>query len=126
MIAEIDITQITVSLFTLIGVLATSYFSFRSNRNSRQINDAVNNIQKTGGVRIYDLALKNAEGVDELLEWKRSFNNSPWSSGEGVQQWLKEHDMKLKALSCKTLKPSDKTTRVNSNPNPSHETDIQK
>jgi hypothetical protein len=141
MLAEIDLTQIVVSLFTLLGVIATSYFSFRSHRTTRAVNDAVNNVHKTGGERIYDLVLNNAkaaqkvqDGLDhvykktnELLEWKRSNANSPWNSGAGVQEWLKEHNQTLQELKfghC-SCSPHQDTTEIFAKPNPVADTEKQ-
>ena len=138
MIAEIDLTQILVSLFTMIGVLATSYFSFRSHRTTRAVNDSVNNVHKTGGERIYDLVLNNAkatqkvedglksvgEKADELLEWKRSYADSPWHNGEGVQKWLAEHHQTLAELKCRHHHPvpareaREATSKIFPKPNP--------
>jgi hypothetical protein len=141
MLAEIDLTQIVVSLFTLLGVIATSYFSFRSHRTTRAVNDAVNNVHKTGGERIYDLVLNNAkaaqkvqDGLDhvykktnELLEWKRSYANSPWNSGAGVQEWLKEHNQTLQELKCGhcSCSPHQDTTEIFAKPNPVADTEKQ-
>ena len=103
-----------------IGLVFTSVFSFLSHRQSRQVNDAVNNVHKSGGKRIYDLALENHQKVnevkkhsEELIKWKRSYDDSPWKSGEHVKEWLDDHKHILEPCDeCPCYCPCRKTPDV--------------
>lgn len=57
------------------------------------VNDAVNH-RHPDTPRLFDLVVSNKLSTDELLEWKRSYNDSPWKDGEGVRKWLEENKCK--------------------------------
>jgi|DEB0MinimDraft_6_1074348.scaffolds.fasta_scaffold05410_5 hypothetical protein len=117
------IVAIIGSFMGFCGICVTAVFSFLGHRNTRQINDAVNNVHHHGGERIYDLVVNNAvasqkfdrdlaevrKHTEELIEWKRGYEDSPWRDGGSVKKWLKEHENVLE-------KAEDKTTRIFANP----------
>jgi hypothetical protein len=97
--------QIVVALITLIGVGITVYHSSGSHKNSRQTNDAVNHIHGTGKERLYDLVLGNTSKLldvksdtDELVAWKKGYDETPWNNGDGVKDWLEKHQEEIQEI----------------------------
>ena len=104
----IDVASIVASVMTFLGMVITTVFSYRTKKGIGEVNDSVNHVHKSGGKRLYDLALENharvnevKEHTDELIQWKRSYHGSPWEDGDGVKKWLKEHN--------EILEPDEKT-----------------
>ena len=84
--------NIIISALTIVPASIGAIAAVMSARHSKQANDAVNHRHITGTPRLYDLALENHQKVDELVGWKRGYDESPWNNGSGVEEWLKEHD----------------------------------
>ena len=90
--------EVLVALLTFLGVVVSSIFSVLGHKNAKAANNAVNNVEDPSQPRIYDLAVQNSLNVgeikhdtEELIDWKDSFNDSPWASGEDAKQWLEDH-----------------------------------
>ena len=72
-----------------IGIAASAIYSFLSHRNAKQANDAVNHRHVTGTPRLYDLALRNDERVDEIVEWKRGYEKEGvLDTGDKVSEFM--------------------------------------
>ena len=71
-----------------IGIAASAVYSFLSHRNAKQANDAVNHRHRTGTPRLYDLMIRTDERVDELIEWKKSYEGGPLDSGKKVCEFV--------------------------------------
>ena len=89
-----------------IGAIAASMaavWAAKAKREASQANDAVNHRHAVGTPRLYDLALRNDERTDELIEWKRGYDGGPLDDGQKVEQFVDEFE-RLKALqeSCCT------------------------
>lgn len=41
---------------------------------------------------------RNSEKIDELVQWKRSFDDCEWRTGRGVKRWLDEYEPMLRKL----------------------------
>jgi hypothetical protein len=96
---------IIVAVLTLLGVIVNSFFGFLTHRNAKSINDAVNHRhRRTDTVgktppKLYDLAIENhlklgsvENQVNELVEWRHSYDESPLNTGAGVKRFLEEFD----------------------------------
>ena len=66
-------------------------------RQATEANDAVNHRHK-GQPRLFDVVLKNHGHIEELVQWKRSYDDSPWKTGEGVNEWLAKYSDRLDRL----------------------------
>lgn len=86
--------NVIIAALTIIPASIGAIAAVMSARHSKQANDSVNHRHVTGTPRLYDFALENHKKVDELVGWKRGFDDTPWNSGNGVEKWLKEHDAK--------------------------------
>ena len=84
-------------MFSSIMGVVIAIISHRGAKDSKAANDAVNH-RHEDQPRLFDLALKNHDIAKELQSWKRSYSDSPWKDGEGVQKWLSEHEEKMKDL----------------------------
>ncbi len=91
------VTTEVVAICTMITSVVTGVLAYlgkrharEANANAKATNDAVNN-RHPDHPKLYDLALSNKDSTDELIEWRRSYNESPWADGHGVKTWLEEH-----------------------------------
>jgi len=98
------VTTEVVAICTMITSVVTGVLAYLGKRharsasdNAKQTNDAVNN-RHPDHPKLYDIALKNKAGVDELIEWRRSYNDTPWSDGRGVHKWLDKHGKEHEAI----------------------------
>lgn len=89
----------------ILGLLAAAFWSFMSHRQSRQVNDSVNHRHETGTPRIYDLMIsvnktteRTEARVDELIEWKRTYDGGPLADGLKVREFVDQ--MQRLKMSC--------------------------
>ena len=61
-----------IPIITAVCASLAAGFSVKANKNARAANDAVNHRHLSGTPRLYDLVLRNATAIDELIEWRRS------------------------------------------------------
>jgi len=99
-----DSTHIIVSMIGFLGIVVTAFLSYLTHRHTREINDAVNHRHERGpdALKLYDLALDNhattrvleqqnkalAKQGNELIEWKRSYENGPLDTGSKVGEFV--------------------------------------
>ena len=96
-----DSTHIIVSLIGLAGVSVTAVFSYLSSSRAKEINDAVNHRHEKRGAdapKLYDLAWENHRKVDELIEWKRTYQGGPLDDGNKVVDFVESTERRLSKL----------------------------
>lgn len=97
-----------VAICTLAGVLVTSVasiacaaISHRSHRSVKEINDAVNHRHEKKGPdapKLYDLIWENHEKSNELIEWKRGYDDGPLGTGGQVDRFVEKTNRRLDRL----------------------------
>jgi hypothetical protein len=104
-------------------ILISTVWSFLSARRSKvaasqatQANDAVNHRHINQTPRLYDVVLKTDKQVDELVNWKRTYDGGPLDSGQKVIDFMdtflelrshvREHDDKIEDI-VDELNPDD-------------------
>lgn len=99
--------SIVVGLLTLIGTIVASVYSRRGSKQATEANKAVNGIAP-GETRLYDLVFEGRLKQEELLAWKRSWDESPWRDGEAIREWFdqseedhKKRDRKLDSIEAR-------------------------
>lgn len=104
MLIELNITEVIVGILSFLGIIISSVFSFLSHKNSKQINSAVNNVGPKEP-RIYDIVMSNQIKLEhiekrqtDIVNWKDSFKESPWSTGDGAKKWLAEYESNVQML----------------------------
>ncbi len=114
---QVNMTEIILGVISFCGIMISSIFSFLSHRNAKQANNAVNGVGPDKP-RIYDIATSNyikikkiEERQRELIEWKDSYKDSPWSTGEGVRKWLEMYELSSKKLNSDDSDDSNSTTK---------------
>ena len=86
---------------TLLCCALAAIWSKNAKKEAAQANDAVNHRHVDGTPRLYDLALRNDERTDELIEWKRSYEGGPLDTGEKVENFMQEfRDLKGRCPEC--------------------------
>jgi hypothetical protein len=95
---QVNMTEIIVGIISFCGIMISSIFSFLSHVNAKQANKAVNGVGPNKP-RIYDITMSNYNKIKkieerqrELIAWKDSYKDSPWSTGEGVRKWLEMYE----------------------------------
>ena len=94
---DIDFRLILESIVAGILLILSWYGKSHAKKAAQQAssaNDAVNHRHKTQP-RLFDVVLKNNAAAQELLEWKRSYDDSPWNTGKGVKDWLEENRQEI-------------------------------
>ena len=114
---QVNMTEIILGVISFCGIMISSIFSFLSHRNAKQANNAVNGVGPDKP-RIYDIATSNyikikkiEERQRELIEWKNSYKDSPWSTGECVRKWLEMYELSSKKLNSDDSDDSNSTTK---------------
>jgi hypothetical protein len=87
-----------IKALTLLVVTMSAIFAKRASMQAAEANDAVNHRHADGSPRLYDLAIRNDQRLDELLEWKRGYDGGPLDTGQKVTDFMAEFE-KLRA-SC--------------------------
>ena len=96
-----DSTQIIVSLIGLAGISVNAVFSYLSSARAKEINDAVNHRHEKRGAdapKLYDLAWENHRKVDELVEWKRTYQGGPLDDGNKVVEFVDRTERRLSTI----------------------------
>ncbi len=76
---------------TLLVATMAATWARGAKKESAQANDAVNHRHATGTPRLYDLALRNDERTDELIAWKRGYEQAGHlDTGEKVEAFMAE------------------------------------
>ena len=99
---------------TITAVLSgvSAYLVKQSHKSIEDVNDAVNHRHTRGenAPKLYDAVLHLHERTDkldgkcdELIEWKRSYDKSPWNSGDKVLDYIEDNNKKINAVFEKTI-----------------------
>jgi len=90
--------SLVVGVLSMSGTIIVAFIAHKGKNYAKSADDAVNHAKENGTPRIYDLVIENHQRGDrvekqvmEIVEWKRSYGESPWDDGDGVQEWLKDH-----------------------------------
>ena len=89
---------VVVALLTFLTVVYNSYKQAQTARRTEEINDSVNNRHlkkdKDGNVppKLYDLAISNNLKIEEIVEWKNGFNDSPFGNTEEINKFCDRLD----------------------------------
>lgn len=93
-----------VGILNLVGVLLVAIIGWMTKRHAKNADNAVNNVPKNSPrlvemvAHVHEQMMEVKENMLELLHWKRSYKDSPWNDGAGVQQWLDEHTERQKEI----------------------------
>jgi hypothetical protein len=113
---EIVVAAIT-STLGLVGVIITAVFSYAnsitakdSRRIIEEINDAVNHRHDKKGPdapKLYDLIWENHKKSDELIQWKRSYDDGPMEDGTKATVFFIETQNRLDKIESTIEKLSE-------------------
>ena len=85
------IVLIVMGVVALIGMAVSAWVAVTSRRVLNEVNDAVNHRhEKRGGAapKMYDLLWETHEKSNELIEWKRTYDEGPLSTGTKVVEFV--------------------------------------
>jgi hypothetical protein len=85
----------------LVGVAVSAWVAVTSKRVLNEVNDAVNHRHEKrgdGAPKMYDLLWETHEKTDELIEWKRTYDGGPLSTGLKVVNFVSAVNDRLERL----------------------------
>ena len=105
-----DETHIIVALIGFIGIFVSAVFSYLCHKHAREINDSVNHKHEKAGpgaLKLYDLVWHNFQTAQELIEWKRGYDDGPLSTGSKVFEFVQETGERLEKIENHIQEASD-------------------
>jgi hypothetical protein len=78
-------------VFTSVVACLTALFQWKAKQSLSEVNDAVNHRHEKHGassLKLYDLVWENHERTNELIEWKRSYDDGPLDDGNKVNDFV--------------------------------------
>ncbi len=88
-------------IFSAVMATMAAYFQMRAKRDLAEVNDAVNHRTEKHGdkaLKLYDLVWENHEKTDELIGWKRGYDESPLATGKQVIAYVRDTDTRVERL----------------------------
>ena len=89
---------VVVALLTFLTVVYNGYKQAQTARKTNDINDAVNNRHlrkdEDGKMppKLYDLAISNNLKIEEIVEWKNGYDESPFGNTEEINKFCDRLD----------------------------------
>ena len=80
-------------VFTSVVACLTALFQWRAKASLNEVNDAVNHRHEKHGassLKLYDLVWENHQRSNELIEWKRTYDDGPFCEGQKVNDFVGE------------------------------------
>jgi hypothetical protein len=97
---NIDVEHVTFAVTLVLGVmttailsLLTAYFQWKAKKDISEVNDAVNHRHDKAGegaLKLYDLVWENHKRSNELIEWKRGYDEGPLDDGTKVHDFVQD------------------------------------
>lgn len=93
MVLSEQTAAVVVAALTFLTVIFNGWRQSKIATKTNEINDAVNNrhlrVHKDGKVppKLYDLAISNNLKIEEIVEWKNGFNDSPFGNTEDINKF---------------------------------------
>lgn len=101
------VVLIIMGFIALIGISVSAWVAVTSKRVLNEVNDAVNHRHEKrgdGAPKMYDLLWETHEKSNELIEWKRTYDGGPLSTGLKVVEFVDTVFDRLDALEEKTAR----------------------
>ena len=95
---------IVLATFSMIGTAVSAFVTLKSRKVLYDVNDAVNHRHEKKGVgalKMYDLLWETHARSNELIEWKRSYDDGPLDNGSKVHDFMAGLESRLQKIEDK-------------------------